>query len=52
MSIPMTLTPCGVVRRLLVSSRHDSVVPNHRFEPTAMSPQFPIYRQRLAVSHP
>ena len=26
--------------------------PNHRFEPTAMSPQFPIYRQRLAVSHP
>ncbi len=26
--------------------------PNHRFEPTARSPQFPIHRQRLAVSHP
>jgi len=26
--------------------------PNHRFEPTAMSPQFPIHRQRMAVAQP
>ena len=25
---------------------------NHRFEPTAMSPQFPGHLQRLAVAHP
>ena len=26
--------------------------PSHRCEPTAMSPQLPFYRQRLAVAHP
>ena len=26
--------------------------PNHRFEPTIMSPQLPFSRQRLAVAHP
>ena len=35
-----------------VSARYRDTPPNHRFEPTAMSPQFPVHRQRLAVPHP
>ena len=26
--------------------------PNHRFDPIATSPQFPVRRQRLAVAYP